>query len=149
MAVLDRPLGVLWRPVVLLDALRESREVHDLVVAQHPVRGGFGIEVDALIVTVGTARDQEFLRADPAVEDLRPGLGDDVRVDLDLTAYDDLAEPERAFDHDARRVTGRGINGEHHPGALRVDHALHHHCDGRLLGDVLGRAVGEHAWAEE
>ena len=78
-----------------------------------------------------------------------PSLGDDVGVGFDLPADDHLAEAERGLDHDARRVAGRRVDGEHHSRALGVDHALHDHRDRRLVGDALRRAVRQHASAEQ
>ena len=132
-----------------LDPNGEVRQREHLVVAQHPACGRFLVVVDPQVATVGAAHDLEALDADAGLEDREALLVDDVGVGFDLPAHHHLAEPERAFDHDARRIGGGRIDREHDAGAVGVDHALHHDGDRGLGIDVLRRAIRDAARAKE
>ena len=81
------------------------------------------------------------LCAHPDMEHTRTILVHDVGVGLHLPAHDDFTLAERRLYHDVPRLPRRGVNGEHHPGALGGNHLLHDHGDGRLLGQVVVPAV--------
>ena len=146
-AVGHRPFDVLRFPVVLLDGEAQLRNGEDLVVTQHPAVCLVRRQLDDFVVAEGTAHDLVRLVTDPARLQAKAVFVDHVGVGLDLAADHDFTESERPLDHDPATVAGRGIGGEHHAGAHRVDHLLHDHCDGRLFGHALGQPVGDHPLA--
>jgi hypothetical protein len=132
----DRPFGVLGRAVVRFGRQSDAGQFDDIVVGQDPTATLGGIEVDPPVFAVGPAHDLERLHPDPDVQQPRSLLRHEVGVGLDLTAHDHLALAERSLDHDVIRFTRRRVDGEHHAGALRGHHLLHHDGNGRLRRQI-------------
>jgi len=146
---LERPFRVLRGAVVLFDADAQSRQRDHLAGREHATFALVRPELDSGIAPVGAPNDLEALAAPAALEQRRPVLGQHVRIGLDLTADDDLAEAERSLDHDPRSVAGRGVRGEHHTRTFCVHHALHDHCDGGFGGHPPAGPVRADARREE
>ena len=112
------PLDVLRLAVVVVDAQAGTREVEDLVVAEHPLTGTLRRQLTSHIVSVLAPDDLEPLHPDSHRDQPRPGLVDDIRVGFDGPGDHDLTEAEGRLDDDPRRISGRRIRGEHDTTAL-------------------------------
>ncbi len=146
----DGPLDVLGLAVVVgLHPHAEAGQFDDLLVAQHSSTRLDDVEIDARHGAVGSGHQLVRLVADPHLPQTGALLGQHVGVRLHLAGHHHLTQPERGFDDDPAAITGRGIGGEQHAGALGLDQALHDHGDGGLFGQALAGPVGDDPLAEQ
>src|SRR6185295_19406321 len=93
----DRPLGVLRRAVVPLDAIAERGERADLIVGDARVaRRGQRLMVGAAALA---RADRNALVADSPLENRARGCLDDKVIRVDGAGDHRLAEPEAGVDH--------------------------------------------------
>ena len=74
---------------------------------------------------VDRANQHAVLEEDLALGNARRRLVDLEVVGRHESADDRLAETEGRLDHNGVAVVGDRVNGEHHPGRLRLNHLLH------------------------
>ena len=138
----DGPLGVLW---VVVDGGHGGGQAGEGVELGGGQAGlGRGVRVHGPGAAAGHRPDGGALVAHRHLDRCAGGGVEDEAVRVDRSGHDGLAQPGTGVDDQLPPVAGDGIGGEHHPGHVRVDHALHDHRQGDLgVVDALGGAVAD------
>ncbi len=147
--VLDAPLHVHGLLVVDLDLPSDLGDLLDAGIGDLLRLDHVAGDVLLLASSVGPADVLPGLAGDPLLDDLHLLLVDHVGVGRDLSSHDGLSEAVAGLDDDLLGPAV-GVDCEHDPGELGVDHPLDHHSKLHVLvGEALLLAVRDGTGGEE